>query len=287
MSLIKKAVIPIAGFGTRFLPITKSVPKEMIPILDKPTIHYIVEEAVNSGITDILFVTSKHKKCIEDYFDNFKELENVLELSGNYEMLNIIKDISNMANISFVRQKEQKGLGHAIYHAKAFVGSDPFCVLLGDDLIYNDNKPCLKQLIDIHDDYGGSVIGVQKVDFKDVDKYGIIDGVEVYKDLYEVKNLIEKPHVDHAPSNIAILGRYIISPSIFEFLEEGLVGKGGEIQLTDSILKLLTNEKVYAYDFEGIRYDIGNKLGYLEATIDYALRDNSINRDLTRYLKER
>ncbi|AID44002.1 UTP-glucose-1-phosphate uridylyltransferase [Candidatus Arthromitus sp. SFB-mouse-NL] len=287
MSLIKKAVIPIAGFGTRFLPITKSVPKEMIPILDKPTIHYIVEEAVNSGITDILFVTSKHKKCIEDYFDNFKELENVLELSGNYEMLNIIKDISNMANISFVRQKEQKGLGHAIYHAKAFVGSDPFCVLLGDDLIYNDNKPCLKQLIDIHDDYGGSVIGVQKVDFKDVDKYGIIDGVEVYKDLYEVKNLIEKPHVDHAPSNIAILGRYIISPSIFEFLEEGLVGKGGEIQLTDSILKLLTNEKVYAYNFEGIRYDIGNKLGYLEATIDYALRDNSINRDLTRYLKER
>ena len=287
MSLIKKAVSPIAGFGTRFLPITKSVPKEMIPILDKPTIHYIVEEAVNSGITDILFVTSKHKKCIEDYFDNFKELENVLELSGNYEMLNIIKDISNMANISFVRQKEQKGLGHAIYHAKAFVGSDPFCVLLGDDLIYNDNKPCLKQLIDIHDDYGGSVIGVQKVDFKDVDKYGIIDGVEVYKDLYEVKNLIEKPHVDHAPSNIAILGRYIISPSIFEFLEEGLVGKGGEIQLTDSILKLLTNEKVYAYDFEGIRYDIGNKLGYLEATIDYALRDNSINRDLTRYLKER
>ncbi len=287
MSLIKKAVIPIAGFGTRFLPITKSIPKEMIPILDKPTIHYIVEEAVNSGITDILFVTSKHKKCIEDYFDNFKELENVLELSGNYEMLNIIKDISNMANISFVRQKEQKGLGHAIYHAKAFVGSDPFCVLLGDDLIYNDNKPCLKQLIDIHDDYGGSVIGVQKVDFKDVDKYGIIDGVEVYKDLYEVKNLIEKPHVDHAPSNIAILGRYIISPSIFEFLEEGLVGKGGEIQLTDSILKLLTNEKVYAYNFEGIRYDIGNKLGYLEATIDYALRDNSINRDLTRYLKER
>ena len=284
MSLIKKAVIPIAGFGTRFLPITKSIPKEMIPILDKPTIHYIVEEAVNSGITDILFVTSKHKKCIEDYFDNFKELENVLELSGNYEMLNIIKDISNMANISFVRQK---GLGHAIYHAKAFVGSDPFCVLLGDDLIYNDNKPCLKQLIDIHDDYGGSVIGVQKVDFKDVDKYGIIDGVEVYKDLYEVKNLIEKPHVDHAPSNIAILGRYIISPSIFEFLEEGLVGKGGEIQLTDSILKLLTNEKVYAYNFEGIRYDIGNKLGYLEATIDYALRDNSINRDLTRYLKER
>lgn len=287
MSLIKKAVIPIAGFGTRFLPITKSIPKEMIPILDKPTIHYIVEEAVNSGITDILFVTSKHKKCIEDYFDNFKELENVLELSGNYEMLNIIKDISNMANISFVRQKEQKGLGHAIYHAKAFVGSDPFCVLLGDDLIYNDNKPCLKQLIDIHDDYGGSVIGVQKVDFKDVDKYGIIDGVEVYKDLYEVKNLIEKPHVDHAPSNIAILGRYIISPSIFEFLEEGLVGKGGEIQLTDSILKLLTNENVYAYNFEGIRYDIGNKLGYLEATIDYALRDNSINRDLTRYLKER
>ena len=287
MSLIKKAVIPIAGFCTRFLPITKSIPKEMIPILDKPTIHYIVEEAVNSGITDILFVTSKHKKCIEDYFDNFKELENVLELSGNYEMLNIIKDISNMANISFVRQKEQKGLGHAIYHAKAFVGSDPFCVLLGDDLIYNDNKPCLKQLIDIHDDYGGSVIGVQKVDFKDVDKYGIIDGVEVYKDLYEVKNLIEKPHVDHAPSNIAILGRYIISPSIFEFLEEGLVGKGGEIQLTDSILKLLTNEKVYAYNFEGIRYDIGNKLGYLEATIDYALRDNSINRDLTRYLKER
>lgn len=287
MSLIKKAVIPVAGFGTRFLPATKSIPKEMMPILDKPTIHYIVQEAIDSGITDILFVTSKHKKCIEDYFDNFRELEDILEISKNYEMLNTIRDISSMANISFVRQKEQKGLGHAIYQAKTFVGSDPFCVLLGDDLICSDKKPCLKQLIDVYDEYGGSVLGVQDVDLKDVSKYGIIDGTEVCENLYQVKNLIEKPSIEEAPSNKAILGRYVISHNIFEFLEQSLVGKNGEIQLTDSILKLVSNENVYAYNFEGNRYDIGNKLGYLKAMIDYALKDDSINQELRGYLKER
>lgn len=287
MSKIKKAIIPVAGFGTRFLPITKSIPKEMIPIIDKPTIQYIVEEAVDSGITDILFVTSKYKKSIEDYFDSFKELEYNLECSGNYKMLNIVKELSNMANLTFIRQKEQRGLGHAIYQGKTFVGDEPFCVLLGDDIVYNWGKPCLKQLIDSYNCNGGSILGVQEVEYDHVYKYGIVDGVKIYENLYKVNNLIEKPDKSEAPSNIAILGRYVLSPNVFEFLEECSLGKNGEIQLTDSILKLTLNEDVFAYKFQGTRYDIGDKEGYLKATIDYALRDEKLKDSILRYMSER
>lgn len=285
MSTIRKAIIPVAGFGTRFLPVTKSLPKEMIPIIDKPTIQYIIEEAVESGITDILLVTSKYKKSIEDYFDNFSELENLLEKSKNYEMLEAIRNISNMANITFIRQKEQKGLGHAIYQGKTFVGDEPFCVLLGDDIVYSEEKPCLKQLMDVYDEKGGTVIGVQEVDRKDVSKYGIVDGRKISDRLYEVNNLIEKPSIEEAPTNIAILGRYVINPSIFHNLENASPGKNGEIQITDSLCKLTLNEVVNAFVFEGIRYDIGDKIGYLKATIDYALRDDKIRDILKDYLK--
>ncbi len=285
MSIIRKAIIPVAGFGTRFLPVTKAIPKEMIPIIDKPTIQYIIEEAVESGITDILLVTSKHKKSIEDYFDNFYELENLLEKSQNYEMLNTVKKISNMANITFIRQKEQNGLGHAIYQGKTFVGNEPFCVLLGDDIVYNKNKPCLKQLIDAYDNYGGTILGVQEVDKKDVSKYGIVDGKKISDNLYSVTNLIEKPEVNEAPTNIAILGRYVISQSIFSHLETAVPGKNGEIQLTDSLLKLISNESVNAFLFEGNRYDIGDKVGYIKATLDYALRDEKIEKVIKNYLR--
>lgn len=287
MSVIRKAIIPVAGFGTRFLPVTKSIPKEMIPIVDKPTIQYIIEEAVESGITDILLVTSKYKKCIEDYFDNFKELESILESSKNYEMLDMIKNISNMVNITFVRQKEQKGLGHAIYQGKTFVGNEPFCVLLGDDIVYNRDKPCLKQLIECYKDYGGSVLGVQEVKCKDVSKYGIVDGNKIAENIYRVNNLIEKPSLEQAPTNIAILGRYVISCRIFEHLEKGNYGKNGEIQLTDYIADLISTEDVYAYKFQGTRYDIGDKVGYLKATIDYSLRDDKIKHVIRNYLGEK
>lgn len=287
MSVIRKAIIPVAGFGTRFLPVTKSIPKEMIPIIDKPTIQYIIEEAVESGITDILLVTSKYKKSIEDYFDNFKELESVLESSKNYEMLDMIKNISNMVNITFVRQKEQKGLGHAIYQGKTFVGNEPFCVLLGDDIVYNRDKPCLKQLIECYEEYGGSVLGVQEVKHEDVSKYGIVDGNKISENIYRVNNLIEKPSMEEAPTNIAILGRYVISCKIFEHLEKENYGKNGEIQLTDSITNLILTEEVYAYKFQGTRYDIGDKVGYLKATIDYSLRDDKIKHIIKDYLGEK
>lgn len=287
MSVIRKAIIPVAGFGTRFLPVTKSIPKEMIPIVDKPTIQYIIEEAVESGITDILLVTSKYKKSIEDYFDNFKELESILESSKNYEMLDMIKNISNMVNITFVRQKEQKGLGHAIYQGKTFVGNEPFCVLLGDDIVYNRDKPCLKQLIECYEEYGGSVLGVQEVKHEDVSKYGIVDGNKIAENIYRVNNLIEKPSIEEAPTNIAILGRYVISCKIFEHLEKENYGKNGEIQLTDSITNLISTEDVYAYKFQGTRYDIGDKVGYLKATIDYSLRDDKIKHIISDYLGEK
>lgn len=287
MSVIRKAIIPVAGFGTRFLPVTKSIPKEMIPIIDKPTIQYIIEEAVESGITDILLVTSKYKKSIEDYFDNFKELESILESSKNYEMLDMIKNISNMVNITFVRQKEQKGLGHAIYQGKTFVGNEPFCVLLGDDIVYNRDKPCLKQLIECYEEYGGSVLGVQEVKHEDVSKYGIVDGNKISENIYRVNNLIEKPSMEEAPTNIAILGRYVISCKIFEHLEKENYGKNGEIQLTDSITNLISTEEVYAYKFQGTRYDIGDKVGYLKATIDYSLRDDKIKHIIKDYLGEK
>ena len=281
---IRKAIIPAAGLGTRFLPATKAQPKEMLPIVDKPTIQYIIEEAVASGIEEILIITGRSKKCIEDHFDKSVELELELEKSGKEEMLKMVRDISDMVDIHFIRQKEPKGLGHAISCAKTFVGNEPFAVLLGDDIVYNEGKPCLKQLIDCYDEYNTSVLGVQTVAAKDVNKYGIVNGIHIEDRVYKVKGLVEKPSVEEAPSNVAILGRYIITPRIFKILEETKPGKGGEIQLTDALLNLISEEAMYAYDFEGTRYDVGDKLGFLKATVEYALRREDLRDGFIEYL---
>ena len=281
---VRKAVIPAAGLGTRFLPATKAQPKEMLPIVDKPTLQYIIEEAVASGIEEILIITGRSKKCIEDHFDKSVELELELEKNGKEQMLKMVREISDMVDIHFIRQKEPKGLGHAISCAKTFVGNEPFAVLLGDDIVYNEGKPCLKQLIDCYDEYKTSVLGVQTVEAKDVNKYGIVNGIHIEDRVYKVKGLVEKPPVEEAPSNVAILGRYIITPQIFKILEETKPGKGGEIQLTDALLKLIDEEAMYAYDFEGTRYDVGDKLGFLKATVEYALRREDLRDGFIEYL---
>ena len=282
---IKKAVIPAAGLGTRFLPATKAQPKEMLPIVDKPTLQYIIEECVASGIEEILIITGRNKKSIEDHFDKSVELEMELEKAGKKEMLEMVRDISDMVNIHFIRQKEPRGLGHAILCAKTFVGNEPFAVLLGDDVVYNDEKPCLKQLIDCYAEYNTSVLGVQTVAPENVNKYGIVGGIQIEDRVYKVKKLVEKPSLEEAPSNVAILGRYIITPKIFEILENTAPGKGNEIQLTDALLKLIEEEAMYAYDFEGRRYDVGDKLGFLEATVEYALRREELRDEFMEYLK--
>ena len=281
---IRKAIIPAAGLGTRFLPATKAQPKEMLPIVDKPTLQYIIEECVASGIEEILIITGRNKKSIEDHFDRSVELEMELEKSGKEEMLKMVREISDMVNIHFIRQKEPRGLGHAILCAKTFVGNDPFAVLLGDDVVYNDNKPCLKQLIDCYEEYKTSVLGVQTVEPQDVNKYGIVGGLHIEDRVYKVKNLIEKPAVEEAPSNVAILGRYIITPKIFEILENTKPGKGNEIQLTDALLELIKHEAMYAYDFEGRRYDVGDKLGFLQATVEFALKREELREPFIQYL---
>lgn len=267
MKKVRKAVIPAAGLGTRFLTATKAQPKEMLTIVDKPTIQYIIEECVGSGIEDILIITGRNKKSIEDHFDRSIELELELEKSNKEEMLKMVRDISDIVNIHFIRQKEPRGLGHAINCAKTFVGDEPFAVLLGDDIVYNDEKPCLKQLIDCHNEFGASVLGVQTVPETVVNKYGIVGGVSIKDRVYKVDDLVEKPAIEEAPSNVAILGRYIITPRIFEILDNTAPGKGNEIQLTDALLKLKDEEAMYAYDFEGRRYDAGDKQGFLEATV--------------------
>ena len=282
---IRKAIIPAAGLGTRFLPATKAQPKEMLPIVDKPTLQYIIEEAIESGIEEILIITGRNKKSIEDHFDRSVELELELEHKGKMEMLEMVRNISNMVDIHFIRQKEPKGLGHAIHCAKSFVGDEPFAVMLGDDIVYNEGKPCLRQLMDCYDEYKTSVLGVQTVPDSDVDKYGIVDGLKIEGRVAKVKGLVEKPAVDEAPSNLAILGRYIITPSIFQILERTKPGKGGEIQLTDALLELMSEEAIYAYDFEGRRYDVGDKLGFLEATVEYALRKPELRDSFVEYLK--
>ena len=282
---IRKAIIPAAGLGTRFLPATKAQPKEMLPIVDKPTLQYIIEECVASGIEEILIITGRNKKSIEDHFDKSVELEMELEKAGKKEMLEMVRDISDMVNIYFIRQKEPRGLGHAILCAKTFVGDEPFAVLLGDDVVYNDENPCLKQLIDCYEEYKTSVLGVQTVKKEDVNKYGIVGGLHIEDRVYKVKDLVEKPSVNEAPSNVAILGRYIITPRIFEILENTKPGKGNEIQLTDALLKLIKEEAMYAYDFEGKRYDVGDKLGFLQATVEYALRKEDLRGPFIDYLK--
>jgi len=263
---VRKAVIPAAGLGTRFLPATKAMPKEMLPIVDTPTIQYIIQEAIDSGIEEILIITGKSKRAIEDHFDKNVELELELEKKANEELLKVVRDITDLVDIHYIRQKEAKGLGHAIYCAKIFVGNEPFAVMLGDDVVYNEGKQCLKQMIEVYDEYQTSVLGVQTVKDEDVCKYGIVDGAKVTDRVYTVKGLVEKPAVDEAPSNVAILGRYIINPGIFDILAETKPGKGGEIQLTDALKELALKEDMYAYDFIGKRYDVGNKQGFLEAT---------------------
>ncbi|MDS0525581.1 UTP--glucose-1-phosphate uridylyltransferase GalU [Clostridium sp. SHJSY1] len=280
---VKKAIIPAAGLGTRFLPATKAQPKEMLPIVDKPTIQFIIEEAIASGIEEILIITGRNKKCIEDHFDKSVELEMELEKSGKSELLEVVRDISDMVDIHYIRQKEPKGLGHAIHCAKTFVGNEPFAVLLGDDVV--DSKvPCLKQLIDCYSEYKTSILGVQTVPNEDVSKYGIVDGIHIEDRVYKVKDLVEKPAAEDAPSNVAILGRYIITPQIFDILENTIPGKGGEIQLTDALKTLIGQEAMYAYNFDGRRYDVGDKLGFLQATIEYALKKPELREGFIDYL---
>lgn len=281
---VKKAIIPAAGLGTRFLPATKAQPKEMLPIVDKPTIQYIIEEAVASGIEEILIITGKSKRAIEDHFDKSLELEMQLKESGKDDLLKIVQDISNLVDIHYIRQKEPKGLGHAIHCAKTFVGNEPFAVMLGDDVV-DSEVPCLKQLIDCFDEYKTSVLGVQRVAEDQVSKYGIVEGIEIEDRVYKVRNLVEKPKEGETNSNIAILGRYIITPKIFEILEHTAPGKGGEIQLTDALQTLMGEEAMYAYNFEGRRYDVGDKLGFLQATVEYALKREGLKDDFREYLK--
>ncbi|MGL4848042.1 MAG: UTP--glucose-1-phosphate uridylyltransferase GalU [Clostridium sp.] len=283
---VKKAIIPAAGLGTRFLPATKAQPKEMLPIVDKPTIQYIIEEAVASGIEEILIITGRNKKCIEDHFDKSIELEMELEKSGKEELLELVRDISDMVDIHYIRQKEPRGLGHAIHCAKTFVGNEPFAVLLGDDVVANE-KPCLKQLMECFEEYKTSILGVQTVAKENVSKYGIVDGIHIEDRVYKVKDLVEKPSVDEAPSNVAILGRYIITPQIFDILENTKPGKGNEIQLTDALKTLISQEAMYAYNFEGKRYDVGDKLGFIEATIEFALQKEELREDFLKYLEEK
>ncbi|ADD02005.1 UTP--glucose-1-phosphate uridylyltransferase GalU [Thermoanaerobacter sp. CM-CNRG TB177] len=282
---IRKAIIPAAGLGTRFLPATKAQPKEMLPIVDKPTIQYIVEEAIQSGIEDILIITGRNKRAIEDHFDKSVELELELKKKKKENLLHLVEDITNMVDIHYIRQKEPKGLGHAIYCARAFVGNEPFAVLLGDDIV-DAEVPVLKQMIEQYERYNCTIIGVQQVPYEDVDKYGIVDSTPIEDRLYKVNNLVEKPKKEETPSNIAILGRYIITPRIFEILENTPPGAGGEIQLTDALKTLLNYEAIYAYDFIGKRYDVGDKLGYLMATVEYALKREDLREPFKRYLLE-
>ncbi len=284
MANVKKAIIPAAGLGTRFLPATKAMPKEMLPILDKPTIQYIVEEAARAGIEDIIIVTGKHKRAIEDHFDIQKELETTLYEKGKLELLDRVQYSTELANIFYVRQKEQKGLGHAIYTAKQFIGNEPFAVLLGDDIVESDN-PAIKQLMEQYEATGKSVIGVQTVPETETHRYGIIEPKSQDERLYEVNRFVEKPEQGTAPSNLAIMGRYVLSPRIFEYLENQDEGSGGEIQLTDAIERLNKDDKVYAYDFEGQRYDVGEKIGFVKTTIEYALKDQEMREEIKRYIQ--
>lgn len=281
---VRKAIIPAAGLGTRFLPATKAQPKEMLPIVDKPTLQYIIEEAVESGIEEILIITGRNKKSIEDHFDKSVELELELESRRKDKLLEEVRRISNMVNIHYIRQKEPKGLGHAISCAKSFIGNEPFAVLLGDDIVFNEQQPCLKQLIDKYEEYKTTILGVQEVAEEDVDKYGIIGGLQFEDRLYKVRELVEKPAVGQAPSNVAILGRYIINPAIFDILERTEPGKADEIQLTDALKELAEKEAMYAYIFEGQRYDVGDKQGFLQATVDFALRREDLRDDFLQYL---
>lgn len=284
MKVIKKAVIPAAGLGVRFLPATKAQPKEMLPIVDKPAIQYIVEEVIESGIEEILIITGRNKQAIEDHFDKSLELEVRLRETGKTPLLEMVESISRLAYVCFVRQKEPLGLGHAVHCARRFVGDEPFAVLLGDDIVVSE-KPCLKQLIDVYNEVQSSVIAVMEVPGKDVSKYGILDSVEERPGLYRVRDLVEKPAPEKAPSRLAIMGRYIIEPRIFSILAEAGPGAGGEIQLTDALKVLCAEQPVYGMTFQGKRYDVGDKLGYLQATVEFALARPDLADGFRNYLK--
>lgn len=286
MQKIRKAVIPAAGFGTRFLPETKAMPKEMLPIVDKPTIQYIVEEIKASGIEQILIISGHAKRVIEDHFDSSPELEQHLYESGKMDLLKEVRQVASV-KIHYTRQQYMRGLGDAILCAKEFMDGEPFGVILGDDVVYNGSgEPALKQLISQYDKTGGTIIGCQLVRPEQVSSYGIINGTPTENpDLLKVKNMIEKPSIEEAPSRFAALGRYVITPEVFKILEQTKPGKGGEIQLTDALRVMAKNGNVYAYNFKGKRYDTGNKLGYLKATVEFALRRDDIGPEFRQYLK--
>lgn len=284
MKKVRKAIIPAAGLGTRFLPATKAMPKEMMPIVDKPAIQYIVEEAVASGIEEIMIVTGKGKRAIEDHFDYSPELERNLESKGKLELLDKVRYSTNLADIHYIRQKEPRGLGHAIWCARNFIGDEPFAVLLGDDIVKSET-PCLKQLLDQYEKTRSSVIGVKTVPDEETYKYGVIDPSMQEGRRYQVESLVEKPEPGTAPSNLAIMGRYILTPEIFMFLEDMEPGAGGEIQLTDAIQELNYIQRVFAYEFEGRRYDIGEKIGFIKTTIEFALQDEKLRNEILNYLE--
>lgn len=286
MKRIRKAVIPAAGFGTRFLPATKATPKEMLPIVDKPTIQYIVEEALQSGIEDILIISGHAKRAIEDHFDSAPILEADLEAKGKTDLLKMVREISEI-NVHYIRQKHMRGLGDAILCAKAFIDNEPFAVLLGDDVVYSPEKPALKQLMDMYNQTGTTILGCQEVPLEKVSSYGIIKGEPTMNEqLMKVDDMIEKPKIEEAPSRMAVLGRYIITPDVFEVLKNTKPGKGGEVQLTDALKVMAKRENVYAYNFTGKRYDLGDKLGFLKATVEFALRRKDLSGAFSKYLKE-
>lgn len=284
MGTVKKAVLPVAGMGTRFLPATKSSPKEMLALVDKPVIQYVVEEAIASGIEQIIMITGRGKNAIEDHFDRSVELEQLLESKNKKEELEQVRKISEMCDFCYIRQKEPLGLGHAILRARNLVGDEPFAVLLGDDLVHNEGTPALKQLIDVHEKTGGSVVALEKVDMKEIFRYGVADTEWIKGAVCKVKGLVEKPEPDKAPSNLAVIGRYIFTPALFELLEKVEPDKSGEIQLTAGMNSLCAVEELYGCMFEGKRYDAGNRLGFLIATVEYALRRGDLGGDFRRYL---
>lgn len=279
-----KAVIPAAGLGTRFLPATKAQPKEMLPLVDKPAIHFVVKEAVDSGIDDILIITGRGKRAIEDYFDRSIELEHLLQTKGDKKQLAEIEQISNMADIHYIRQKEAKGLGHAILCAEKHVGNESFAVLLGDDIIFSQ-VPCIKKCVDLHKKYNASIVAVERVPKHMLSSYGVVKGNPFSENLILVEDLVEKPSPEKAPSNLGILGRYVLPPEIFKLLRETKPGKNNEIQLTDALRELTKIQKIYAYIIEGKRYDLGNKIDYMKASIDYALFKHEIGAELMDYLR--
>ncbi|MCR4842334.1 MAG: UTP--glucose-1-phosphate uridylyltransferase GalU [Eubacterium sp.] len=282
---VRKAIIPAAGLGTRFLPATKAQPKEMLPIVDTPTIQYIIEEAVDAGIEDIIIITGRGKRSIEDHFDRSIELEMELEKTGKNPQLEMVRRIGNLTNLYYVRQKQPLGLGHAVLMAREFVGNEPFAVLLGDDVVVS-KQPCIGQMMDVFEERQASVLGVQQVPDSDVSKYGIVDGVSAGDRLYRVRDMVEKPAMNQAPSNVAVLGRYIITPEIFELLATQEAGKGGEIQLTDALKRLAGQQDMYAYEFKGKRYDVGSKIGFLQANIETALRNDELRADMLDYMAD-